>query len=259
LTRIESKAFYQSSLQSIVIPRNVQFIDGSAFIGVTLSSISIESGNEIFVIENGFLIDIVHHKLIRNFSDSSNIEIRRHIEILGSNCFAYCESLSSITFESNSDLTRIESRAFYDSSLSSIVIPGNVEILGSECFSSCKSLLSIIFESNSRLTRIESKVFSSTSLQSILIPSTILFIASDAVDINSQIRLVDEDSCPEFSRWLNLKRSGIALDFRRIQRMGFDIPCLEDYIVNVSIFEEKSIICESDEVPNEIHHRIENE
>jgi hypothetical protein len=40
LTRIESCAFYKSSLQSIIIPRNVQFIDSSAFISVRLSSIS---------------------------------------------------------------------------------------------------------------------------------------------------------------------------------------------------------------------------
>jgi hypothetical protein len=56
LTRIESDAFRSSSLQSIVIPRNVQFIDGSAFIGLTLSSISIESGNDIFVVANRFLL-----------------------------------------------------------------------------------------------------------------------------------------------------------------------------------------------------------
>jgi hypothetical protein len=58
LRRIESKAFYKSSIQSIVIPRNVQFVDVFAFLGVTLSAISIESGNAIFVIENGFLIDV---------------------------------------------------------------------------------------------------------------------------------------------------------------------------------------------------------
>jgi hypothetical protein len=83
LTRIESFTFPCSSLQSIVIPRNVQFIDGSAFMDMTLSSISIESGNEIFVIEHDFLIDILHHKLIRNFSKSSAIEIGNNIEILG--------------------------------------------------------------------------------------------------------------------------------------------------------------------------------
>jgi uncharacterized protein YajQ (UPF0234 family) len=212
LTAIESEAFSLSSLQSIVIPRNVRFIDGSAFINVRLSSISIESENEIFVVENDFLIDILHHKLIRNFSKSSEIEIAETIEILGSHCFSTCESLSSITFESNSHLTRIESDAFSWSSLQSNMIPRNVEILGSSCFSYCRSLSSITFESNSHLTRIESEAFSTSSLQFILIPPTILFIASDAVDIASGIKLIDGDSCPEFDRWLELKRLSVTIE-----------------------------------------------
>jgi serine/threonine protein kinase len=92
-----------------------------------------------------------------------------------------------------------------------------------------------------------------------MVPLTILFIACDAVDIASQIRLVDEGSCPEFDRWLHQRRSGIAIDFRRIQRLGFSLRCLEDYIVNLSRFEERPIICGSDEVPNQIYHRIEDE
>jgi hypothetical protein len=226
---------------------------------VTLSSISIKSENDIFVIENDFLIDVLHHKLIQNFSNSSTIEIGRNIEIVGSKCFSRCQSLSSITFESNSHLTRIESEAFSFSSLQSILIPRNVEILGSHCFSWCESLSSLTFESNSHLTRIESYAFSFSSLQSILIPSTILFIASDAFDVKSQIRLIDGDCCPEFDRWVQLKRSGLGIDFRRIERMGFEGRCLGDYIVKRSVFEERSIICESDEVRNEICHRIEDQ
>jgi hypothetical protein len=150
--------------------------------------------------------------LIRNFSKSPAIEIGRNIEILGSKCFSYCTSLSSVTFESNSHLTRIESEAFHES-----------------------------------------------ALQYILIPSTILLIDSNAFGIASQIRLIDGDSCPEFDRWLPLKRLGITIDFRRIQRVGFDVPCLGDYIVNLSVFKERSIIRQSDEVPNQIHHRSEDE
>jgi serine/threonine protein kinase len=109
------------------------------------------------------------------------------------------------------------------------------------------------------LTQIESEAFYETSLQSILIPSTMLFIASDAVGIPLEIRLIDSDSCPEFDRWLELNRSGIGIDFRRIQKVGFGLPCLRDYIVNLSVFEERSLICDSAEVPNEIYHRIEDE
>jgi hypothetical protein len=76
-----------------------------------------KSGNEISVIENDFLIDILDHKLIRDFSESLEIEIGRNLEIVGSKCFYQCESLSAITFASNSRLARIESRAFSSSFL----------------------------------------------------------------------------------------------------------------------------------------------
>jgi hypothetical protein len=47
LNRIESLSFSSSSLRSIEIPRNVQFIDGSAFADSQITSISIENGNDI--------------------------------------------------------------------------------------------------------------------------------------------------------------------------------------------------------------------
>jgi hypothetical protein len=66
----------------------VQFIDGSAFADKEVQLISIKAGNDIFHIEHEFLIDIVHHQLIRNFSVSSDIESPRTIEILGLSCFS---------------------------------------------------------------------------------------------------------------------------------------------------------------------------
>jgi hypothetical protein len=121
---------------------------------VTLSSISIESGNDIFVIENDILIDIFHHKLIRNFSKSSEIEIGRNIEILGSGCFSFHKSLSSITFKSNSHLTRIESFAFSGSSLQSIVIPRKVQFIDGSAFLNV-TLSSISIESGNEYFVIE--------------------------------------------------------------------------------------------------------
>jgi hypothetical protein len=137
-------------------------------------------------VENDFLIDVVHHKLIRNFSKSSEIEIAETIEILGSNCFSGCRLSSSITFESNSLLRRIESEAFSYSSLQSILIPSNVEILKSKCFSNCESLSSISFESNSQLTAslgikvIPEEAFQSSRLISVVIPATVRIIEKRA-------------------------------------------------------------------------------
>jgi hypothetical protein len=41
--------------------------------------------------------------------------------------------------------------------------------------------------------------------------------------------------------------------------VGFDVRCLGEYIVNLFVFEERSIICESDEVITQIYHRIEDD
>jgi hypothetical protein len=87
----------------------------------------------------------------------------------------------------------------------------------------------------------------------------VLFIASTAVDIASQILLVDVDSCPEFGRWLRLKRLGITVDFRRVERLYFDLRSLSDYIANLSGFEERSLIGGCDQIGNEIYDRLEDE
>jgi hypothetical protein len=202
LLRIESNAFRESSLESIEIPRNVEFIDGSAFEGIKSNCVSIESGHERFSIEDNFLVDIINHGLIRNFSSSSSITICSDIEILASRCFSFCDLLSSISFESNSRLLRIDSHGFTCSSLHSIEIPRNVEILGSSCFYNCKSLSSISFESNSRLIRIESEAFHGSLLHSIEIPRNVEILGSScfshcdslssiALESNAQLKRID--------------------------------------------------------------------
>jgi hypothetical protein len=111
----------------------------------------------------------------------TSILIPRHVQILCSSCFLFCKSLSSISFETDSELTRIESNAFADSSIQSITIPRHVQILCSSCFSACKSLSSISFETDSELTRIESKAFfCCSSLKSITIPQNVEFVDGSA-------------------------------------------------------------------------------
>jgi hypothetical protein len=150
LRRIESNAFSWSSLQSIVIPRSVEFIDVSAFYDAELSSCEIESGNDRFIVEHEFLIDNLSHKLIRNFSNSSDITIPSSIEILGTSCFRSCESLSSLSFELPSHLRRIESGAFSWSSPQSIVITRSVEFIDVSAFCDVKLLSCDIESGNDR-------------------------------------------------------------------------------------------------------------
>jgi hypothetical protein len=180
------------------------------------------------------------------------------VQILGSKCFSHCTSLSSISFESNSQLTRIESSAFSSSSLQSILIPSIVQILGSGCFSSCKSLSSISFAHSSQLTNIESLPFDRQNCV-VMIPSTIRFVAFDAIPNHFEISMADCDSCVEFDRWQQLRESGISVDFRRISRIDSDFHGQNDYLIDLSVFEEGLMLDEIEGIESEMYRRCEDD
>jgi hypothetical protein len=69
------------------------------------------------------------------------------IEVLGERCFSEWKSLSLITFESGSRLSRLEMRAFYGTGLVEIILPASVEVLGERYFYGCSSLFSVTFQS----------------------------------------------------------------------------------------------------------------
>jgi hypothetical protein len=80
------------------------------------------------MMRNNFLIDCVAHRLIRHFPSSSTLTIPSDIAILGSSCFSNCKSLSSISFEPDSRLKRIETRAFQGRCVS-IVVPSTILLI----------------------------------------------------------------------------------------------------------------------------------
>jgi hypothetical protein len=146
-------------------------------------------------------------------------------------------------------LTRIESNAFSYSSLQSIIIPSTVQILGSECFSDCESLSSISFDHPSQ--------FGGQNFV-VIIPSTIRFVAFDAIPNRFQISIADCDSCVEFNRWQQLRRSGISVDFRRILRIDSEFHGQNDYLIDLSAFEEGSVLDEIDVNLSEMYERSED-
>jgi hypothetical protein len=62
------------------------------------------------------------------------ITIPRHVQILCSYCFSSCKSLSSISFETESELTRIEAGAVYCTSLPSVLVPENTSFVAQSAF-----------------------------------------------------------------------------------------------------------------------------
>jgi hypothetical protein len=58
------------------------------------------------------------------------ILILASVEVLGEGCFAERGSLSSVTFQSESTLSRIEKYAFCGIDLVEIVVPASIEVFG---------------------------------------------------------------------------------------------------------------------------------
>jgi hypothetical protein len=147
-----------------------------------------------FAIISDFLLDSLNTKLIRYFGTESNIFIPRSIQTLCSSCFSCRNSLSSISFETDSELTRIESKSFdYCCSLKSITIPRHVQILCSSYFTNCNSLSSISFETDSELTHIEARALETTSLSLAVLPVSVLFVAGNAFSIDRTVALTSGD------------------------------------------------------------------
>jgi hypothetical protein len=59
----------------------------------------------------------------------TTIELPASVEVVCKSCFSNCKSLSSVTFESNSKLQRIEEPAFERSRLRTIELPASVEVI----------------------------------------------------------------------------------------------------------------------------------
>ena len=186
LTNIPSYAFYYCrALQSITIPKSVttfgETSDGYGYqfyCCLSLNSVTFESGSQLTNIpSHAFfqceaLQSITIPKSVTTFGEGSNGQGVQ---------FAYCSSLSSVTFESGSLLTNIPSYAFYYcEALLSITIPKSVTTFGEDYngngrqFYYCSSLSSVTFEAGSQLTNIPSYAFfGCETLQSITIPKSV--------------------------------------------------------------------------------------
>jgi hypothetical protein len=137
-----------------------------------IREISVNEGNTAFKMNGHLLMDFDGISVKRCFGEVMEVMIPRSVESLDQACFAHCETISSVIFESGSRLSRIRKHAFYGCLfLSTICIPSSVERLGAGCFCGCWSLSMVTLEFGSRLSRVGRDVFRSCrSLESIVVP-----------------------------------------------------------------------------------------
>jgi hypothetical protein len=148
LTNIGSSAFDNTGLTSIAIPNSVTIIGSGAFSDTGLTSITIPSG----------------------------------VVSIGAFAFLNCFNLTSVIFETPSNLARIGGAAFSElTGLTSIAIPNSVTYIGWGAFGGCVNLASVTFETTSSLTIIGNNAFSGcSSLTSITLPNSVTSIGNFA-------------------------------------------------------------------------------
>jgi hypothetical protein len=125
---------FSSSLKAITIPQNVKFIAKFAFTLTSIQSMTVESGNEVFRVDGDFLVNVVQSKLVHGFNVGSHVTIPGFIKVLEHSCFESCKSLSSISFDLPSSLTRIESLVFQNTNLRDIALPSSVSFISYNAF-----------------------------------------------------------------------------------------------------------------------------
>lgn len=77
-------------------------------------------------------------------STITKVVIGKNVETIGSGAFNGCTKLKTVTFKSNSVLSKINNRAFYNcKKLSNIVIPSKITNIGKQAFANCSNLKSI--------------------------------------------------------------------------------------------------------------------
>ena len=137
-------------------------------------------------------------------SDLRSVVIPTNVTTVGYSAFKRCSSLTTVTFEKESQLKTIGGDYYYGAfsdctALTSIEIPASVETIGNTAFSDCSSLATVTFEKGSQLKIIGGGYSSSyyygaflgcSSLTSIEIPASVETIEATAFKRCSKLTTV---------------------------------------------------------------------
>ena len=189
---IDEEAFYYcTKLKRVIIPDKVKSIGSNAFRNCgLLSSVEFTSTSELdsiadWAFYNTNLKTFVIPDKVRMIGSYAfyecdsllNVTINNKVKYIGNEAFSGCRMLSSVEFQSFSELDSIANWAFADTNLKSITIPDKVRKIGSYAFTDCDSLSSITL--SSELQEIEHEVFRRCrQLESVVIPDKVKYIGS---------------------------------------------------------------------------------
>lgn len=153
VTEIGVGSFFNSGLESIVLPPNLKIINKNTFQGVPMTQIQLPDGVEI-IDDNAFRnsglvsiylsanLDSIGKYAFYDCKKLDNIQLDdTHLRVIGDYAFLSCTSLSSV-YELPNTLETIGEFAFgNDSEILQISIPSSVTHIKKEAFRGCQKLI----------------------------------------------------------------------------------------------------------------------
>ena len=171
LTEIGEEAFRNcTGLTSVTFPANLKTIGSAAFYNSGLQTLELPAELETLS-ERAF-------SSCRQLSGQLNLEGLSKLTSIGGNAFSQCSNLTALVLPEG--LISIGGEAFYDcANLASVSFPGSLESIGSAAFGSCTGLTVLKLPAN--LTDIEDYAFAyCENLTSVSFPESLVTIGDSA-------------------------------------------------------------------------------
>ncbi|MBQ9010834.1 MAG: leucine-rich repeat protein [Clostridia bacterium] len=147
VTRLEDRAFNQSSIQTVYLPDSLESIGEAVFTGCrNLKEISASDSQPYFdAIENKYLYSKDHTVF---YSYPAGLDEHVYVmepttRMIKERAFEHTKLAGIVLPEG---LTQIGAQAFISSKLKSIYIPGTVEVIGRQAFGFCRNLERVAIE-----------------------------------------------------------------------------------------------------------------
>lgn len=193
IKEINYKTFYNcKSIENINL-KNITFVDDYAFTNCEKMFDAGHSINMTHIGEHAFencysleflpnleTLTCINKASFKNCESITDLHIHTNIKYVGEQAFDNCISLTSLTFDYESTLSVIESKAFnYCQKLEELTLPHNVLSIRSQAFSGCRSLLKLNL--NDKLKFIDENAFDyCLRLQYLDLPESIEYIGKYA-------------------------------------------------------------------------------
>ena len=190
-----------NNLVGVTMPGTVNFIGDQAFFGCPDMNLTVMGNGEYYTYIDGVLYNKDVTKVVFVSSFVEKVCIPNTVTDIHS-VFGGHANIQSVTFESDSQVTNIAEKAFYQcNNLTSIVLPGSVTSIGAHAFDGCGNLTSISIPGS--VTRIGGYAFTDcVRLKNVTIPNGVTCIEEGLFRFCSNLTsIVLPDGLTKINAW----------------------------------------------------------